>query len=257
MQKEIEKQFKEGRLKLSLWDKIQHYAFVLIILFIPIVDLYVKYIKHEYSDISLIIDYIFIALAVYFTFYKYRSLAFKKYKINHSSSNFQSATEATAIELGWEVEKLNSHILIAESGCPTQWDGILITVLRDDHKIYFVSIIKPSLRSNPFSFGRNKKNFWTFSSNLIDSTNGVDVVQRAKAKADEEKMKSENEPEWNLKNTIRRIVIYLIILILFGVSIMILREGFHPYSILLLLICLGYVLMDVTILIQKHSRRKA
>ena len=155
--------------------------FVLIILIVPFftfghhLSKDIPFQNFPYAETALIL------LAFYFIYHQYRVLSFKKYSINHTAQHFREAVDATAIELNWEIDTLNQHQAIAyQKDIPMQSEGIRITILRDDTRIYFNSIIDPFFGSNPFSWGRHGKNLHVFSKNLVSITQGIDILEEVR-----------------------------------------------------------------------------
>lgn len=135
-----------------------------------------------------------------------------------------------------------------------QWDGLRITIISDKNHIYANSIVNPSMQSNPFSRGWNRKNLQVFKDNLIAAAKGEDVVKAAEEKALEQEFQLENESEWTLGNTGKRIIGYFFALALLGVCGLILAEGFNLVFILLGALCVGYLVLDVVIIVKKMNK---
>ena len=258
MKRDIEEQFKSGRLKLTGWEKFSHYWFIGPILMLSFVSWYPEVFENDgYSGFPFG-TILTLLVIVFFIYRQYAVLKFKKYAIKHTATHFKDAARATAIELSWIIEKLDESQLKANrSDLMRSWVGTRITIIRNNDKIFENSIVEPEIRSHPFSFGRNARNLDCFNSNLIQAVKGENVVQKAELEVKEAKEELENESEWNLKNTIKRIIIYLVIIVLMGASILILREQIHVLGIILLLICLGYITMDISILIKKRNKKHA
>ena len=257
---QIDKAIQQERLPLTVFERIDHYAFVIVILFIPAILLYQKITANEISDEVPVFEMLLIALAVYFVYHKYKSLKFEKFEIEHDISNFNAAATATAKELGWKIITLEENCLIANKYLPWQWDGLRITIIRDQHALYMNSIVEPSLRSNPFSFGWNGKNIKVFKDNLLFSIEGKDIVKLADEKVKRQKRKERYESEWTFKNTLKRLIAYFCIFILFGACAIILSVGIHPFTILAVIIIggssIGYLVIDIIIVVRKMRKKR-
>lgn len=126
-----------------------------------------------------------------------KSRNFKRIQITHNTKDFKSAVLATARELKWEIHEFEPSIFIGRQKVDWQHDGFRITILRLDGIIYFNSIIEPSIASNPFSFGVNKRNLRIFKSKLRKAIKGEDVLEEVNLKTQKEEEAFMNESEWN------------------------------------------------------------
>jgi len=185
-------------------------------------------------------------------------LEFKKYGVKHSATNFKEAAKATAIELDWQIEKLDDLILIAKRyDDMVNWVGFRISIIRNESKIFENSIVEPEIGSHPFSFGRNARNLEYFNSNLIQSIKGENVILNAELEVKQAEEELENEPEWNFKNAAKRLIAYILILIFMTIFIFGFRESFDPKFIFIPIICIGYLLIDIKIMLLKRKKKNA
>lgn len=193
-QNQLKEQVEKGRIQLTLWETVEHYAFLFPILFVLLILLYDR-ISTTRDSIP-VMEFIILLLAIYFIYYQYNALRFKKYRIAHTAENFITAAQATAIELDWKIIELTDDFLLAEKQeIGWQWDGFRITMIRQGNIISANSIVAPSTRSNPFSLGWNKKNIQTFNNNLIRATRGENVLSKTVKEAKADKKNIENESE--------------------------------------------------------------
>jgi hypothetical protein len=254
----IKEHFEKGRIQLTKWETVEHYSFIFPFLTIAVMFLFIKLSSTETINRIPTIEIGIISISIYFIYNRYKSLEFKKYHFEHTVEDFQLAAKATAIELNWRIEKLTNTLLIArKNDLDWQWDGLKITIIRDGNKIYSNSMIAPSIRSNPFSIGWNKKNLQLFNNNLIYVKRGEDIIAKAETIVKEEEIRLENESEWNLKNTIKRIIVYFFIFIILGGCVLILSEGFSYIIIPIGVICIGYLIMDWMMIIKKMKKKNA
>jgi len=256
MKRIVEEQFNSGRVRLTLWETFSYYLAVLpILMFTPIL-----WMEEVYSNTGNDFPYGIVAtigIMLFFIYRQYSLLRFKKYAIKHTADQFKEAAKATAIDLKWDIETLDDSQLKANrNDLSWSWVGTRITIIRTDVKIYENSIVEPAIGAHPFTFGRAARNLNQFNTNLLQAVEGENVLQNAELVAKKAKEDFENEPEWNLKNTFKRVIIYFVIVLLLGVSFMGLRDQFHPLFVLVLVICIGYLVMDIFILIKKNKMKK-
>ncbi|HZV69026.1 MAG TPA: hypothetical protein VFG10_05755 [Saprospiraceae bacterium] len=259
MQKDIKEQFDRGRLKLSSWEKISHYWFIGPILVMSWFAWYPEIFDHAVATAFPIGTLLIFALILFFIYRQYSVLKFKQYAIKHTATHFQEAAKATAMELDWHIEVLDESLLRAKrNDLSWSWVGTRITIIRKDDIIFENSIVEPAIGSHPFSFGRNTRNLEYFNSNLIDAVKGENVIHNAELAVKEAEDELENEPEWNLKNIMKRVFIYVIISVMMTVSILALMEQqINPKIKYVPLICIAYIIADISILLKKRKGKKA
>lgn len=185
---QIRKSFTSGRVQLTKLETIEHYFFLVPILFLTFTSSYL-----EISGGFPIFEIAMLLLAAYFIYHKFKALEFIKIRIPHSQEDFESAVEATAIELKWYIEEAGNNFFVAGKRIGWQWDGLQITIIRNEDEIYFNSMVAPSISSNPFSFGWHNKNLLIFCNNLDRTLKGEGVVEKGKEKLKAEEIRLENE----------------------------------------------------------------
>jgi|GEM_PF-2349834 len=121
-------------------------------------------------------------------------------------------------------------------------------------------MVNPSLRSNPFTLGLNRKNKFELirQYQLILNGNNVNEIENQKIVQKEEEFW--NESEWTFKNTIKRVIGYgfSILFIIIGVLFMFEADiqGLI-YGVLMLLFSASYIFYDVKVILEKYKKKKA
>ena len=80
------------------------------------------------------------------------------YKSNLTEAQFKQANTAAAKLNDWIILSSREDYFSAIKGADWQWEGIKITAILKNGKLYLNSMVYPSMRSNPFTFGLNKQN---------------------------------------------------------------------------------------------------
>lgn len=188
-----------------------------------------------------------------------RSRRFEIWKLEVSEQQFKDACIATAKYLEWDIINSQQNFLKAIKGTGWQSEGIRITAIRTENKIYFNSMVEPSLRSNPFSFGWNKKNKTEFRNQLLKAINGEKIVENAEQFQNIEEQKFWNESEWTAKNILKRIIGYglSVSFIALGTWI-ILSEELQGIiiGVIVMGISFSYIYYDLKIIRKKKKMKK-
>jgi len=212
------------RLKLSRWDTLHHYSFVLLMLFVPGMTLFSLFeicVTETYNGVRSADDLISVAWpwfipAVIFYFIQKRRLRFSEVKIDFTDDEFQEAIERTANEYEWEIELNNENIFRAyRSSKWTYYFGEMITVIKNKDRLLLNSIIDPNKRPSPVSSGWNKRNIDTLLKNLVDVKKDIPIQDQV----------DNFENQWTLKKVIIRLFAYPFCLFLIGSGIYMI---FHP-----------------------------
>lgn len=109
------------RLKLSGWQLIEHYFFLLVFLVAPAFSLYSFYeiyITGSYDGVSTEAEIIsttwpWLILAIVFYFIKKRRLNFRVVVVKYTEEEFQEAIRRTVKAFDWQIELNNNHIFRA------------------------------------------------------------------------------------------------------------------------------------------------
>jgi hypothetical protein len=203
------------RLKLSRWQRLDHYFIVIFILIIPgftLFSLFEIYVTDSYDGVRTTNELIstawpWIIPAIAFYFIQKRRLRFKEVNIEYSDQEFQEAIERSAKEYEWQIEINNRNIFQAYR--PWNWTGSwgeMITIVKDKDRLLLNSICDPNKWSSVASFGWNKRNIDTFLKNLVDVKKDIPVQEKIE----------EPEKEWTFKKVVIRLLAYPICLFLIG-----------------------------------------
>lgn len=247
-----------GRIILAPEELVAHYFIVFLLLLFLLFYLYSQTHGTGKPDGKPYFEAAVFTLAVGLLFRQHRTLALMQYRVAHTPEQFREAARATAIELDWHILDLTDDHLIAEKhGLGWQWDGLRITALRSGDAIFINSMVKPSFRSNPFSFGWNSRNRNTFYQNLLLAAQGENVAANARKRVKEAVRIAENESEWTLRNTLKRLVAYVSIFILLSAGVLILSEGLFTKSLIpLFALTLGYLAADWYMILKKRKKTR-
>jgi hypothetical protein len=201
----VKDMIESGRLSLSFWRKLDHYFFVVFVLFIPALTTYYLiqyYFFDSYYGIrtsrELAEDYLWLIPALIIVIVQWNRLKFKKYKITASEDEIYKALNLTSQELNWRIEKRSPNFIRAfrDWDLTASW-GEMITIIPTGGSILINSICDPHKRTSIASFGMNKTNTRTFIINLYNVVNATSI-----------RKPEELENKWSVSNTIFRILAY-------------------------------------------------
>lgn len=214
----------------------------------------------ENKDFPLLL-LIILTLSILLLFnHKIKARKFEIWKIKVSEKQFEDACLATSKYLDWYIEKKAKNYLRANKSCGFQWDGIDITIIRTENEILFNSMPGTSIRSNPFTFGLNKKNRNIFRTQLLKALKGENILEIAKIAEKEKEDRFWKESELTLKNLFIKAIGYSLTLFFVVISIFLLHENFSIKALVLsasfLSICSIFVISDIKITIEKRKRKK-
>lgn len=175
-QEEINKTIEKGRLQLTNSEKAEHWVNLALLVF-PVGLMVYSTKQEEY--------FLFSALAGLATFaallwHKCSSPKWTVYKMEMTEFQFMQANEAAALLNDWTVLTNSGHCFSALQHKNWQWDGIKVTAVFKDGKLYLNSMVNPSLRSNPFTFGWNQKNKYELIRQYQSVIKGENVSKMAR-----------------------------------------------------------------------------
>ncbi len=250
----------EKRIVLSIWQTLGHYSFMLVPLMFPAFELFYKLSgKTAINTFSNTANILFVLAGLTIGFFKWRELYYYELDVSRTDSEFENAVLATANKLNWRINSFENNKADATGYNPWKSrDFQSIKIERLKSKVMINSMIEPDFISVPDFFGINRTNRNTFfqyydNSNKIENLNEK-VIQQLK----DAEEKVENEPEWNLKNTLKRIIAYIFSFGFWALGIAIWK---HEGSIIALiffgLIGSSYILFDVYVMWVKRRRKPA
>lgn len=189
----------------------------------------------------------------------------------HTSPNLKvfktNITELQFIEANFVAAKLNDWIVVSNNNNSfmalkeTIWHGkgIRITAILKDGKLYLNSMVNPSLRSSPFSFGINKKSKIELLRQYRLITSGEDIGKLANSILIKREEDFWNESEWTVMKIIKRIVLYSISILFIVLSFFILSTGEIKSIILAIFplgLCILYVYDDIKLILKKKNKKR-
>jgi hypothetical protein len=182
---QVDIMIREGRLKLTFWQYIDHYFIVLFLLVVPGIithDLYKIYVSETYEgarsvgELSVVaIGFLLLSIGSFYV--QRRKLKFLGVRIKYTSEEFQKAIDQTINLLKWRVEFNEGNFFRAYR--PWNWTaswGEMITIIKVDEGLYMNSIC--NLNGNSIiSWGWNKKNIKVFLNNLKETIDNSNMLQ--------------------------------------------------------------------------------
>jgi len=171
---------KDGRLKLTFGQTIEHYFIVLLLLFVPIFityNLFEIFVTETYDGKRTAGELVttaipFFILAIVFVIVQRNRLKLKEIKINYTERQFQEAVEQTIGELKWQIEINSEKVFRAHR--PWNWKsswGEMITIFKEEDRLLINSICDPDGKTSVASWGWNDKNIYVFERNLRKASN--------------------------------------------------------------------------------------
>ena len=184
---------------------------------------------------------------------------FKVINLEINGSQFKHSNKAAAILYEWNVITNREDGFVAMKSSGWHWEGIRITVINSNGKLYLNSIVEPSYRANPFTFGSNKKNIRLLLEQYQMALEGADVIELANNEITKRENEFWQESEFNFINTIKRIIGYGLSIFFFGLSIWMILKGKLQgliYTIIILTLCGNYIYYDLKVIREKKKRRR-
>lgn len=157
---------KYQELKLSFWQKVQHYGIVGFCFIIPITITsihIIDYFENSPEPITSGTFWLIILpslLGILFYYLQKRRLKFKVVSTNLSKSELHKIIDKVAEELEWQIYSSNSNAIVAKThpGFSSGSWGEQITILFDKSKVLVNSICDLDKQSSLVSMGRNGQN---------------------------------------------------------------------------------------------------
>ncbi|HHH50332.1 MAG TPA: hypothetical protein ENK52_05075 [Saprospiraceae bacterium] len=257
--KEINQSIESMKINLTKGEKIEHWVNFILML-IPLVVLGEIIMGESITDGEFPKSGIIIII-MFFLFLRHKLVSPKLdvYKSGLTEEQFKQANQAAATLNEWVILSNRKNYFSAIKGTGWQWEGIKITAILKNGKIYLNSMVNPSTRSNPFSFGLNKKNKLALIRQYQLILKGENVVESADKEIEKREEEFWEESEWNIKNALKRIIGY-------GLSIPFIILGIWMISsgeikgigigIVLIGLCSSYIYQDIQVIRQKRKRKK-
>ena len=247
------------RLHLTKSELTEHWL-NFVFLSIPIVLIGYATINSSYNQNEFPISMLILAL-MYVSLIRSKWICrkFDKYKTSLTPTEFKQANIAAARLNEWEIISNQNNYFSAYKSTHWQWDGIRITAILQDGKIFLNSMVNPSLRSNPFTFGLNRRNKIELIKqykSILQGDNVTAIVKQQIIKRNEEFW---NESESSSKNMIMKLIGYPL-----GIAFMMLGcwmllqkdlEGLIFGSITIGFV-VQYFYYDLKVIVEKRKRKR-
>jgi hypothetical protein len=247
----------DKRVVLSNWQTIGHYSFMLVPLMFPAFELFYKLSgKTMVNSFSTTFQVICVLVSLTIGYFKWRELSYYLLEESRSDKEFENSVLASANKLKWRINNLDNSKVDATGYNPWKSrDSQLIQIERQKSKIQISSIIEPGFLSVPDFFGINKRNINTFLHYYYQSDKIEDLNEKVIQHLKDEEQKIENEPEWNFKNTLKRLIAYLFCFGFLGLGFAIWKsDGFSFIALFLCLLGLSYIVFDIYVIWTKRKR---
>lgn len=256
--KEINQSIESMKIHLTKDEKINHWVNFLFLL-IPLSFCCYIAIYEAITNGEIPIFGIIIIIAIFlFLRHKLVSPKLDVYKSELTEEQFKQANQAAAILNEWFVSSNKKDYFSAIKGTGWQWEGIKITAILKNGKLYLNSMVNPSIRSNPHTFGLNKKNKLELIQQYQLILKGENVVESANNEIEKREKEFWDESEWTFKNSMMRIIGYGLSILFVILAIWMISEG-EILGLLLGITILGfcgsYIFFDIKVIKEKKKAR--
>lgn len=240
----------DQRIKLTLNQTLFHYSFMLVPLFVIAYEFYYKLsgntIVNEFSGTAKLV---LIVLSLIIGYLKWRELLYSQLNVKRTTKQFEKAVLASANKMNWNITNFENNIV--EATASRKWiRGILkIIIRRESDSVLINSRTDSRLISPPDLFGANKTHTSTFLHYYQISNTVKDLKENVIKDVNDEEVQILKEPEWNFKNTLKRLIAYLFSLGFLGIGLATWHyDGFSFYALLFSALGCSYVLLDIYVM---------
>jgi hypothetical protein len=247
----------DKRVTLSFWQTLGHYSFMLVPLMFPAIELFYKLSgKTAINTFSNTANVLFIIASLIIGFFKWRELNYYELEVSRSDGEFENAVLATANKLNWRIDIFKKNEVVATGYNPWKSrDSQTIKIERKQNKVLINSMMELGFISVPDFFGINRQNRNTFLSYYYESNKIENLNEKVIQLLKEEEDRIENEPEWNFKNTLKRIVAYIFSLGFWAIGIAIWNHNKLIGPLLIFgIIGSSYVIFDIYVMWTKWKK---
>ncbi len=200
--KDIDKSIKERKLHLTKSEKFEHWSdfasvsFLLGTMGFVLINSAIQ--QEEFSFAAMFVVFVFFL----FLRYKLSCTKLNVYKSNLSATEFKTVNRAAAKINNWIVSSSNDFYFSAINDTKGQKEGIKVTAIHRNGKIYLNSMVNPESSAQPFTFGQNRKNKHELIRQYQSILKGNDVYEKAgKELAQKEDFQTNNSlyclQKWN------------------------------------------------------------
>ncbi len=257
--KEINQSIESMKVDLKKGEWIQHWLNVVFLIFIIgmilIVDIQSEISNGEFPMSGLILVTIFCLIIRN----KLISPKLEAHQSEITEEQFKQANQSAAKLNEWVILSNRNNYFSAIKGTGWQWEGIKITAILKSGKVYLNSMVNPSIRSNPFTFGLNKKNKLQLIRQYKLIIKGENVVESADKELEKREKRFWEESEWSFKNVLKRVIGYGLSIPFIGLGIWMISTGkIEEIGVGLFLVglCSSYIYQDIQVIREKRKRKK-
>ena len=165
-EEEIRYSIEKNEVKLTIWEKLNHYGIVIFQLIIEGLYLIGFVRDHENKPLKssdgLFIGVFVILILILFLTYKLlrHRLAFNSIETSLKRTELNEIIRKVGIEHKWILLTVNENCIVAKTkpGYFPFWQGERITILFDQNKVFINSICDPVRTNRLLSLGQNRRN---------------------------------------------------------------------------------------------------
>lgn|GEM_PF-3539257 len=249
-----------SRITLNPLQYLFHFSFALLPLIFPSLELYYRINNIEkVNSFPLIVHVVAIGLSLIIFYLKWREIKIDRIYESRTDEEFKLSVLATANKLKWDINELQKYKVIATATDSWSRYSQKITINRTKHYVEISSLMDPYFLSVPVFFGVNKNTKTIFFDFYIRSKTEKDINDKVIQDLKDEEYRIENEPEWNLKNSLKRIIAYVFCSVFIFISaITLLLEELTFLEIIIGsisgLVGISYIIFDIYVIIKKRDR---
>lgn len=247
------------KIHLNKGERIEHWVnFISLLIplsFFGFVTIYVPITNGAFPIFGLIV----IGMFAIFLRHKLICPKLEVYKSNLTEEQFKEVNQSVAKLNDWTILSNREDYFSAIKVTDWQLDGIKITAILKNGKLFLNSMVNPSIRSNPFTFGLNKKNKMELIDQYQSILKGNDVVEIANSIIAKREEEFWNESEWTFSNSIKRIVGYGLSILFIILAFWMISEGEIQgliYGIVILAFCGTYIFYDIKVILKKTKKAR-
>jgi len=256
---QIKKSIKTLKVQLNLGQKVEYWLnFISICAFLYIMGHIA--IENSIKNKELTLSSLAV-ITVILTFFRYQYLSTKLTATISSLSEqeFKQANTATAKLNEWVVLSNRKDYFTAIIEKNWIWEGMKVTAILKDGKLYVNSMVTPSIRAHPFTFGHNRKNKVKLLQQYKSVLEGNDVLENANIELEKRENDFWKESEWTLSKTIMRIIGYTLSTLFVSISILAITTGkfqLFIFGAVLMVISGTYIFYDIKVIIEKKKKAR-
>lgn len=253
---QIDKSIGSGKVQLNKGEIVEYWLnFIFLLLPVYFFGQVSIYTIFSFSELP-ILSVTLLGLLVY---HKLVSQKLKIYNLSLTGKLFKDANLATVTLSDWNVLTNTDECFVAIKSTTWRWDGIRITAINKNGKLYLNSMVEPSFRANPVTLGSNKRNIMVLLDQYQKALNGEDVISKANIEVAKNEHDFWEESEFTLVNNLKRIIGYGLSLFFIALSIWMIIKGKLQgllYAIIILGLFGNYVFYDLKIILERKRRRR-